>query len=71
MTIVEAPETNHVYTLSNTILININPSDNISLLYWGNDTNTRIGYREKTPGILPNGEIPIESTASLIITRLF
>ena len=70
MTIVEAPETNHVYTLSNTILINVNQGDYLSLLFWGNDQNTRIGYRERTPGILPNGQIPIESTASIIIIRL-
>ena len=70
MTMIEAPETNHVYTLSNTILININQGDILSLLYWANDNNTRIGYREKNAGLLPNGEIPIESTANLVIIRI-
>ena len=42
-TLVEAPETNHIYTISNTVLVDLSFNDKISLLFWSGDAVTRIG----------------------------
>jgi hypothetical protein len=69
-TLVEAPETNHVYTISNTVLVDLSVNDEISLLFWSGDTGTRIGDPSKLTGILPNGTIVNEATASIVFTKI-
>jgi hypothetical protein len=76
-TLVEAPETNHIYTISNTVLVNIALKDVISLLFWTDDTNNgATGCHVGNPAtiiptvLLPNGTAPVEATASIVITRI-
>jgi hypothetical protein len=69
-TLVEAPETNHIYTISNTVLVNIVVGDRISLLFWSSDSGTRIGDPLFIKGLLPNGSIPIEATASIVFSKI-
>jgi hypothetical protein len=69
-TLVEAPETNHIYTISNTVLVFMNISDSVSLMFWSTDPGTQIGDPTFIKGTLPNGSVPIESTASIVITKL-
>jgi hypothetical protein len=69
-TLVEAPEANHIYTISNTVLTTLFSGDVISLLFWSNDPNTKIGDPSFVKGLLPNGSIPLEATASVVFTRI-
>jgi hypothetical protein len=69
-TLVEAPETNHIYTISNTILVDLSLNDTISLLFWSADLNSRIGDPTLLKGILPNGSTPHEATASIVFTKI-
>ena len=69
-TLVEAPEANHIYTISNTVLVNLVAKDSIALLFWSSDSNTRIGDPSFVKGILPSGGTPIEATASIVFTRI-
>jgi hypothetical protein len=68
--LVEAPETNHIYTISNTVLVDLSLNDNISLLFWSGDIGSRIGDPSFLKGILPNGSKPSESTASIVFTKI-
>ena len=67
-TLVEAPETGHIYTISNTVLVHLNLKDSISLLFWSTDSNTQIGDPSFVKGILPSGLIPVEATASIVFS---
>jgi hypothetical protein len=69
-TLVEAPESNHVYTISNTVLVDLSINDEISLLFWSGDIGTRIGDPSKLTGILPNGTNVNEATASIVFTKI-
>jgi hypothetical protein len=70
-TVVEAPETGHIYTISNTVLVNLITNDSISLLFWSSDANTHIGDPSFITGTLPIGNgIPTESTASIVFTKI-
>jgi hypothetical protein len=69
-TLVEAPETNHIYTISNTILVDLSLNDHISLLFWSGDIGSRIGDPSFLTGKLPNGSKPSESTASIVFTKI-
>jgi hypothetical protein len=70
-TLVEAPETNHIYTISNTILVNLLIGDSIALLFWSNDLGTRVGDPSFLTGKLPVGLIvPTEATASIVFTKI-
>ena len=69
-TLVEAPESNHIYTISNTVLASLTVGDRISLLFWASDQGTRIGDPTFITGLLPNNTIPTESTASLVFTKI-
>ena len=69
-TLVEAPETNHIYTISNTVLSSLTVGDRISLLFWSDDLGTKIGDPSFITGLLPNGTIPKESTASIVFTKI-
>ena len=70
VTLVEAPEQNHIYTISNTVLALLVQGDAISLLFWSNDINTHIGDPSFITGKLPSGLVPHESTASLVFTKI-
>ncbi len=70
-TLVEAPESNHIYTISNTILVNLNTNDSLSLMFWSSDIGTRIGDTSFIRGLLPNGVAPSEATASVVFTKIF
>jgi hypothetical protein len=70
-TLVEAPESNHIYTISNTILASLEINDSISLMFWSEDIGTKIGDPSFLTGTLPNGTIPNESTASIVFTRIY
>jgi hypothetical protein len=69
-TLVEAPETNHIYTISNSILVNLSLNDHISLLFWSGDIGSHIGDPSNLTGKLPNGSTPKESTASIVFTKI-
>ena len=70
-TLVEAPENNHIYTISNTILVNLLVGDSISLLFWSNDIGTRIGDPDNLTGKLPLGLVTgMEATASIVFTKI-
>ena len=70
-TLVEAPESNHIYTISNTVLASLTISDNISLMFWSSDPGTRIGNPSFLTGKLPVGAVvPTEATASIVFTRI-
>jgi hypothetical protein len=69
-TLVEAPESNHIYTISNTVLVNLVAKDSIALLFWSTDSNTRIGDPSYVKGVLPSGGTPTEATASIVFTRI-
>ena len=69
-TLVEAPESNHIYTISNTVLVNLSVNDQISLLFWSGDIGSRIGDPFYLKGKLPNGSTPKESTASIVFTKI-
>jgi hypothetical protein len=70
-TLVEAPENNHIYTISNTVLVELLLNDSISLLFWSSDPNTKIGDPSFLTGILPTvGGSPTEATSSIVITRI-
>ena len=68
--LVEAPETNHIYTISNTVLAQLNTGDLVSLLFWSPYVGTQIGDPSLVTGILPNGSVPNEATASISITKI-
>jgi hypothetical protein len=69
-TLVKAPETNHIYTISNTVLVDLSASDSVSLLFWSGDIGTHIGEPSLVTGILPSGQVPTEATASIVFTRI-
>jgi len=70
-TLVEAPEANHIYTISNTVLANVTVGDRLSLLFWSNDIGTRIGDPTFLTGFLPGGTTrPTEATASIVFTKI-
>jgi hypothetical protein len=70
-TLVEAPESNHVYTISNSVLANFFAGDSISLMFWSTDAGTHVGDPGNITGILPVGSIvPTEATASIVFLRI-
>ena len=69
-TLVEAPESNHIYTISNTVLAELFTGDIISLLFWSGDLGTHIGDPSFITGVLPSGVFPLEATASIVFTRI-
>ena len=69
-TLVEAPESNHIYTISNTVLVDLLINDNISLMFWSADIGTRIGDPVRLTGKLPNGDGVTEATASIVFTKI-
>jgi hypothetical protein len=70
-TLVEAPEENHIYTISNTVLTNLQKNDSISLLFWSTDLGTHIGDPSFLKGKLPkNNIVPTEATASIVFTKI-
>jgi hypothetical protein len=70
-TLVEAPESNHIYTISNTVLASLTLNDSIALMIWSNDLGTQIGDPTDLTGILPIGAVvPNEATASVVFTRI-
>jgi hypothetical protein len=69
-TLVEAPESNHIYTISNTVLVDLDLNDQISLMFWSEDIGTRIGDPIQLTGKLPNGNSVPEATASIVFTKI-
>ena len=70
-TIVEAPESNHIYTISNTVLCLLTINDKLELLFWSSDPGTRIGDPTFLKGTLPSGaSAPQEATASIVFTKI-
>ena len=69
-TLVEAPESNHIYTISNTVLVDLSLNDKISLLFWSGDAGSRIGDPSNLKGLLPNGNQVKEATASIVFTKI-
>jgi len=70
-TLVTAPHTNHIYTISNTILLNYTAGQTLALLAWANQSDAEIGEPSSFTGTLPvTGVTPVEATASLVITKL-
>lgn len=72
MTFVQAPESNHIYTIANTVIVFINKDDVIQLLFWSDDaTATHIGSIGDMPSwLILNGSPVKEATASMVITGL-
>lgn len=71
-TIVSAPETNHIYTITNTVLYNYTAGDNIALWVWANASTAQVGdtILNAPTGPTLNGANVTEATASMIITRI-
>ena len=70
-TLIEAPEINHIYTMTNTVLASLTASDSISLMFWSTDPGTHVGDPSFVKGHLPLGNVvPTEATASIVITRI-
>jgi hypothetical protein len=69
-TLVEAPESNHIYTISNTVLAFLRKSDVLSLMFWSSDIQTKIGDPTFVKGTLPSGAVPTEATASIVFTKI-
>jgi len=71
-TLVQAPESNHIYTVANTLLLQIPENGTIKLLWWASDTNAKIGEPTSLKGKLPPtyAASPAETTASMVITRI-
>ena len=68
---VEAPESNHIYTISNTVLGNLLLGDSIALLFWSGDIGTHLGDPSFITGQLPGGTIvPNEASASIVFTKI-
>lgn len=68
-TLVEAPHTNHIYTLSNTVLVNYIAGTTISLQCWSEESDAQIGDPPQLTGLL-NGAAVSETVASMVITRI-
>jgi hypothetical protein len=70
-TLIEAPETNHVYVMTNTIITSLTSSDSIALMFWSTDPGTHVGDPAFVKGQLPlNNVVPTEATASIVFTRI-
>ena len=69
-TLVEAPESNHIYTISNTVLVYLVTGDSIALMFWSGDAGTHIGDPSFVKGKLPSGVVPTEATASIVFTKI-
>jgi hypothetical protein len=69
-TLVVAPESNHIYTISNTVLVQLFTGDNISLMFWTTDLGANIGEPSTLTGQLPFGLVPAEASASIVFTRI-
>jgi len=69
-TLVEAPEANHIYTISNTVLCNLVINDHVSLLFWSNDIDAKIGEPTTITGLLPSNLVPSEAVASIVFSRI-
>lgn len=68
---VQAPETNHIYTISNTVLVNYTANQVISLLWWSNDSGSKIGEPSTLTGLIQPGNVPVQkATESMVITRI-
>lgn len=80
----QAPDTIHMYSISNTVLVNYNANSKLSLYWWAayyntgnvevlnNVTGLSLGPNVSNfvPGKLPSGLTTEEATASLVITRI-
>lgn len=69
-TLVEAPEANHIYTISNTVLCNLTIQDHVSLLFWSDDIDAQIGEPATITGLLPSNLVPNEAVASIVFSRI-
>jgi hypothetical protein len=75
-TLVESPESNHIYTVPNTVGVVLMAGQQLSLYFWTSDRNAHIGEPGAITGRLPAippallGVIPTEATASMVVTRL-
>ena len=79
-TLDRAPESNHIYTISNTVLVHVHSGDKLSLLFWTDDVGAYIGepYTLSSAATIPaigsTGPDPpmsvAEATASLVITAI-
>ena len=69
-TLVEAPQENHIYTISNTVLCDLSMNDSVALLFWSTDIGAHIGDPSFVKGLLPSGVVPAEATASIVFTRI-
>lgn len=70
VTLVEAPESNHIYTLANTVLCHFNTGDIISLMFWSSDIGAFVGDPTKLTGKLPSGVVPTEATATIRLSGI-
>jgi hypothetical protein len=69
-TLVESPQENHIYTISNTVLCELSALDNVSLMFWSTDIGARIGDPSFIKGLLPNNNNVVEASASIVFTRI-
>ena len=60
----------NIYTISNTVLVDLDLNDQISLMFWSEDIGTRIGDPIQLTGKLPNGNSVPEATASIVFTKI-
>ena len=73
--LIQAPETNHIYSISNTILYNYTTGSLLSLWVWSNNGQAganapTVGQPSLLTGIVPNIASIREAVASLVITRI-
>ena len=56
--------------LTNSVLVNLNMGDSISLLFWSDYIDSQIGDPTALTGQIAPGVVPNEATASIVIMRV-
>lgn len=68
--LIKAPNTEHIYTMSNSVIVYLHQDDFISLMFWSDNIGTKIGEPSLINGFLPNNIIPKETTATIDFIKI-
>jgi hypothetical protein len=58
------------FVLTASVIVSLATNDRISLLFWSNDTDAKIGEPALITGLLPGGAVPVETTASISFIKI-
>jgi hypothetical protein len=71
MAIVQSEDGKNVFVLSNSLLVQLDANDKLSLLFWGSDVKINVGINGNNIGKLSNtNNKPNEATITITITRI-